>query len=96
MADSPYNWPGTSEYPPTSPYGQPPGPIRNSGMAIAGFVCSLLGLVTCCAFLPSLLGIVFGGVALGPTRRGEQRGAGLATAAIVLGIVGIILGAVVW
>jgi len=96
MADSPYNWPGTSEYPSTSPYVQPPEPIRTSGMAIAGFVCSLLGLVTCCAFLPSLLGIVFGGVALGPTRRGEQRGAGLATAAIVLGIVGIILGAVVW
>jgi len=96
MADSPYNWPGTSEYPPTSTYAQPPGPIRTSGMAIAGFVCSLLGLVTCCGFILSLLGIVFGGVALGPTRRGEQAGAGLAIAAVVLGVVGILLGVAGW
>jgi len=80
---------------------QPPthfGPAlpKTSGYAIASLVCAAVGLLTCCGFVPSLLGIVLGGVSLGPIRRGEVMGRGLAISGIILGIVGLLVGMVFW
>lgn len=53
-----------------------------NGLAVAGFVCSLVGIFI---GIISLLGLVFSAIALGrPGRRG------LATAGLVLGIIGVV------
>lgn len=92
------------DYPsyPTGPDWRPGGvpptggqDLKTSGYAITSFVSGLVGLVTCCAFVPSILGVVFGGIALPPIQRGEARGRGLAIAGIVLGVIGLIAGVVV-
>ena len=69
--------------------------LKTSGYAIASLVSGLVGLVTCCAFVPSILEVVFGGIALPSIQRGEARGRGLAIAGIVLGVIGLIAGIVV-
>jgi hypothetical protein len=60
-----------------------------SNMAIAGFVCSVLGilllLVPPLAIVLSILGIVFSSIGLRQTRNGK-RGRGLAIAGLVIGI----------
>ncbi len=84
---------GWSAQPPTQ-FG--PALPKTSGLAIASLVCGAVGLLTCCGFVPSLLGIVLGGVSLGPIRRGEVMGRGLAVSGIILGIVGVSLGIVFW
>lgn len=54
---------------------------QSNGMAIAGFVCSLLGCVTC---IPAILGLVFSLIALSGTNQANR---GLAIAgAIISGI----------
>jgi hypothetical protein len=65
-------------------------------MAIASLVCGILGLVTCCAIVPSAVAVVLGGVALSTIRLGQAHGRGLAIAGIVLGIAGLIVGALFW
>ena len=51
---------------------------KTSGLAIASVILSTIGIVPCfCVFFLSLLGIVFGAVALPVIRRGEARGRGL-------------------
>ncbi len=67
-----------------------------SGLAVASLVCGTLGLVSFCLLLPSVLGIVFGAVALPMIKRGEARGKGLAISGIVTAIVGLILGVCIW
>lgn len=59
-----------------------------NGMAIASFVCSLFFFVW---FIPSILAVVFGHVARRQLRDagGHQRGAGLATAGLVIGWLGV-------
>jgi len=70
---------------------------KTSGLAIASVILSTIGIVPCfCVFFISLLGIVFGAVALPVIRRGEARGRGLAWVGIILGIVGIVLGISFW
>jgi hypothetical protein len=69
---------------------------KTSGYAIASLACGAVGLLTCCGFVPSLLGIVLGGVSLGPIRRGEARGRGLAVSGIILGIAGVMVGIAFW
>lgn len=80
----------------TAPYYQPPvfAPPRapHYGLAIAGFVCALVGVIfgliplTCIfAMILGVIGIIFG--ALG-------RGHGLGKAALIIGIVAVILGIV--
>jgi hypothetical protein len=78
----------------------PPGPPTN-GLATAGLVCGIVGLLIC--LIP--FGIFFGGIVaivgivLGFVGRGRARelgtGSGSAIAGIVTGIVGLIIG-VVW
>lgn len=61
-------------------------------MAVAGFVCGLLGLLCCCCGpLFSLLGIIFSWTALNQLNRDPlQQGRGLAIAGMVLSILGVI------
>ena len=63
------------------------------GFAITSLACGVLGLLCCCCGpLGSILAIVFGCVAKGQMKRsGDMDGSGMATAGIVLGIVGIAL-----
>jgi len=69
-----------------------PQPLKNSPMAVAGFVCSLLGLM-CCGALFSVLGLVFSIVGLSEIKRNPQQftGSGLAIAGIVLSILKLLI-----
>jgi hypothetical protein len=96
--------PGTT---PPPPYGGPPpgytpyGPGnaaagKYSGMSIAGFVLSLVGTIPCFWILqlPGLLGTIFGFIGLRQTKDGSRRGKGLAIAAVVIGLVLLVLAAI--
>ena len=65
-------------------------PGANNGMAIASLCCGIGGFL---CIIPAILGIVFGVIAKNQIRdsNGMQRGEGMATAGIVLGIVWIAL-----
>lgn len=68
-------------------------PLKNSPMAVAGFVCSLLGLMCCGGALLSILGLVFSIIGLGEIKRHPRQltGSSLAMAGIVLAILGLLL-----
>lgn len=70
-----------------------PGPTSN-GMAVAGFVCALVGLFVF-AWILGTLGLVFGGIGLSRANRGAAGRRGLAIAAIVIGAVDWLLWIVV-
>ena len=59
-----------------------------SGMAVAGFVCSLVGLFIA-GLLLGALGVIFSAIALGKIKRTGKRGKGLAIAGLVIGIIAI-------
>lgn len=61
----------------------------SNGLAIAGFVCSLVGLLVFSIVLGPLA-IIFGGVGLSRANRGARH-RGLAIAALVIGAVDVIL-----
>jgi hypothetical protein len=70
----------------------PPAPT--SGMAIAGFTCSILGLVCCgCGPIFSTLGLVLSAVALSQISKDPSKysGRGLAMAGIIIALVGYVL-----
>ena len=70
------------------------GPASFSGMAIAGFVLALVGLVPCFWLwlqLPGVLAVVFSLVGLSATSTGAKRGRGLAVAGLVVGIITILI-----
>ena len=77
-------------------YAGPSANLRTgtNGLAIASFVCGLLFFLW---FIPSLLAVVFGHLARRQLRDagGHQRGAGLATAGLVLGWLGVAAVAVI-
>lgn len=85
-----YGAPGYGAHP-YDPYGvaQQPG---TSGMAIGALVSSLLGLTLCFCFIPSIVGIALGVVAMGQTKRTGEKGHGMALAAVIVGAVTIVLG----
>jgi hypothetical protein len=77
-------------------------PTRTNGIATAGFVCGLIGLLICLIpfgiFLGgvlAILGIVFGFLGRSRSREANIPGAGMATAGIVLSFAGLVIG-VVW
>jgi len=90
--------------PPPGGYGSPPPPpggygyqplpqaTGTNGMAIASLVCSLLGLL--CA-IGSILGLIFGFVALGQINKTGQGGRGMAMAGIIIGAISLVLGIVI-
>jgi hypothetical protein len=71
-----------------------------TGQATAGFILSLVGLVSI-SFLPVIMlpalvvGLVLSAISLSRCRRGLAGGRGFAIAGLVIGIVGIVLTAVV-
>lgn len=74
--------------PPPPPPGVAPAGGKNNGMAIASLVCALVGI--CCG-VGSILGIIFGFIALNQIKRTGQGGAGMAKAGIIIGFVLIAL-----
>ena len=75
-----------------------PGKQKNSGMAIASLVCSLVGVIPCFwGFqIMGLLGTTFGFIGLKQTKGGERGGRGLAIAGLVIGIILLVICALVW
>ena len=83
--------PGTPGY---QGYGYPPPgmmppyyhpgyqPRRTNGLAIAALVCGICGFLY---FIPAILGLVFGIIAVRQTRRDGTDGRGMAIAGIVTG-----------
>ncbi|NPC95346.1 DUF4190 domain-containing protein [Nocardioides sp. zg-DK7169] len=75
-------------------------PPKNSGMAVAGLVLGIIGVVPCFwgCFIFSILGIVFGQLGKKEIREshGAKKGEGLAKWGVILGIAGIVLSVVYW
>jgi uncharacterized membrane protein len=77
----------------------PAYPPRTSGMAIASMVLGIAGIValSCCCcgtgFVPSVLAVVFGHVALYQIRRsaGRLEGTSMAIAGLVCGYIGLVM-----
>ena len=66
-------------------YAAPVATRPTSGLAVAGFICSLLwgfGIL-------SLAGVILCGIAWQRTKTGEQGGHGLAVAGVIIGAVGL-------
>jgi hypothetical protein len=93
--------------PPYPPGGYPPpygGPYATqsvgagtNGKAIGALVTSLCGLLLCSIFfVPSIVGLILGVIALGETKRTGQQGRGLALSGVIIGAVAILWGVLVW
>lgn len=86
----PYPPPGQSgygsPYPGYQPYYPGPMPPSTNPWAIASLICSIVGI--------SILGIIFGHIALGEIRRsnGWQVGRGMALAGLIIGYAEVALG----
>ena len=93
-----------SEPPPPPPqYGAPVPPAggmppTNSGKAVASLVLGIVGLICSGCLVLSILAIVFGVLAKNEIRDsgGAKKGAGMAQAGFILGIVGIVLAIGYW
>jgi len=88
----PYGQPGYGQQPQygQQPFGQPPYPQQRGGtspLAIGALIS---------AFLCSPLGIILGFVAKSQIKKTGQSGDGLATAAIVVGVLSMLLGVVLF
>jgi len=82
------------------PYGGPAMQQQptNSGLAIAGFVLSLVGLVPCFWLfqIPALLGTIFGFIGLKQTKDGARKGRGMALTAVILGVLLVLACVAFW
>ncbi|MEP7114681.1 MAG: DUF4190 domain-containing protein [Ilumatobacteraceae bacterium] len=101
----PFPHPPGSSFPPQPPGYQPypasapmPDKRTKSGMAIAGFVCSLVGVIPCfwAIQIMGLLGTIFGFIGLKQTKDGRRGGRGLAIAGVVIGIILLLVCAAIW
>jgi hypothetical protein len=93
-----FGYPGYSGYPPSaypSAYLPPP---RN-GFGVTALVLGIIAVVGCItSFLAIAIGIaaiVFGALGQGRAKRGEATNGGMALAGIILGAIGVLLGAAV-
>ena len=81
------------------PYGTPPAGPKRNGLGVAALVLGVLAVLTCwtvvIGFVLGVLAIIFGVVGRGRAKRGEADNRGIATAGLVLGIVGIVLSVVI-
>lgn len=59
------------------------------GFAIASLITGIVGILTCCTFLPSILGLIFGIVS--KAKYGKTRPGGVSTAGIILSVIGLLL-----
>ena len=65
-----------------------PGPKTN-GLAIAGFICSLVGFL--CCTISAVVGLVLSIIGLNKIKTTGEKGKGLAIAGIILGAIGVIV-----
>lgn len=90
--------PGGQPPPGYVPFGGPSGPVaRTNGLAVASLVLGIVGLLLCFVFIPWILAIVFGIIAI--KQCGEDpsyTGRGLAVAGLVLGIIAAVFVALVF
>ena len=79
-----------------APMGAPGGQPEGNGMAVAGLVLGIIGLVFCwipfLGWILALLGIIFGGLGMGKANKIGGRGKGLAIGGLVCGVLGLIIG----
>jgi hypothetical protein len=68
-------------------YGYPPPPKQQTN-AILALVLSLVGFATC--GVTAIVGVIFGHIAMGKIKRGEEEGHGMALAGIIIGYVVIV------
>ncbi|HEY5875052.1 MAG TPA: DUF4190 domain-containing protein [Ilumatobacteraceae bacterium] len=75
-------------------------PQKTNGMSVASLVLSLVGVIPCFWGLqvPGLLGVIFGLIGRRQIARsnGMQKGKGLATAGLVIGIILLVICAALW
>jgi len=66
--------------------------------AVASLVLGIVSLPGCFIFVPSVLAIVFGSLAMRGSRQaaGKSGGQGMAIAGIVMGTIGLVLGGLMW
>jgi len=75
----------------TTTWGQPNQPgqtTQRNGIATAGFVCSIIGLLI---FPLEIIGLILSSIGLARSKRLNGTGRSIAIAGIVLGIVGVII-----
>lgn len=68
-------------------YGPAPVIVRTNGLAVASMVISITSVFLGFFFVPQILGIIFGHVALSQLNRsrGRESGSGMAVAGLVIG-----------
>jgi hypothetical protein len=66
--------------------------------AVASLVLGIVGIPSACFFVPPILAIIFGAIAMRTTNQatGQTAGQGLAIAGLILGTIGVVLGFVMW
>lgn len=95
--------------PPPQPYGGYPGygaygagpagwaPAPNNGLGTAAMVIGIISVVGFCLYginiILGILALIFGIIGLGRAKRGEATNRGMALAGVILGSVGIVVGA---
>jgi len=64
--------------------------VKNNGLAVASMVLGIVGLLLCFLWIPSILAVIFGGIALNQISKNPQQGGkGMAIAGLTLGIIGV-------
>lgn len=66
-------------------YGYPPPQPKSQTNAILALVLSLIGFATC--GVTAIVGVIFGHIAMGRIKRGEEDGRGMALAGVIIGYV---------
>ena len=67
-----------------------PAPKKGNGMAIAGFVISLISCILCCGSL-SWLSLIFSIIGIVSAKNVEGKGKGMAIAGLILSIIGMLV-----
>lgn len=67
-------------------------PNKNNGLAIAGFVVSLVSIFFNFYCITGIVGIILSVIGLKKSSELEGKGKGMAIAGIILGVVGIVIG----
>ncbi|WP_239148690.1 DUF4190 domain-containing protein, partial [Streptomyces anulatus] len=97
--------------PPPQPYGGYPGygaygagpvgwaPAPNNGLGTAAMVIGIISVAGFCLYgvniILGILALIFGIIGLGRAKRGEATNRGMALAGVILGSVGIVVGAAI-
>ncbi len=90
--------PGGAPPPGYVPFGGPAGPAsRTNGFAVASLVLGIVGLLLCFTFIPWILAIIFGVIAMRQcSEDSSYTGRGMAVAGLVLGVIAAALVALIF